>query len=159
MLDFETVYRAYFPEVELYLRALCGDEVLAEELTAQTFFCAMSALPRFREESGLGTWLCGIGKNCYRNHLRKTGRLEALGDAEPEDSAPSLEERLLNRDQAMAIHRALHGLPEPYREVFSLRVFGELSFGDIASIFGKTPNWACVTYHRAKEKIKAALEE
>ena len=49
-------------------------------------------------------------------------------------------------------------MDEPYKEVFSLRTFGELSFQDIAELFGKSENWARVTYFRAKSKIKEALE-
>jgi RNA polymerase sigma-70 factor (ECF subfamily) len=70
-----------------------------------------------------------------------------------------VEERIEDKEQAMAIHRILHDLPEPYKEVFSLRVFGQLSFGDIGSLFGKTQNWACVTYHRARQKIREKMEE
>ena len=55
-------------------------------------------------------------------------------------------------------HKVLHGLPEPYKEVFSLRVFGQLSFAQIGEVFGKTANWACVTYHRAKSKIQEAIK-
>ncbi|MBO4217293.1 MAG: sigma-70 family RNA polymerase sigma factor, partial [Clostridia bacterium] len=54
---------------------------------------------------------------------------------------------------AMRLHERLHMLDEPYKEVFSLRVFGELSFKQIAHLFGKTENWACVTYHRARAKL------
>ncbi len=50
-------------------------------------------------------------------------------------------------------------MEEPYKEVFELRVFGELSFAEIASIFRKTDSWARVTYHRARIKIKERLEE
>ena len=53
----------------------------------------------------------------------------------------------------------LHGLDEPYKEVFQLRVFGELSFAQIGRIFGKSENWARVTYHRAKLKIQERMEE
>ena len=48
-------------------------------------------------------------------------------------------------------------MEEPYKEVFELRVFGELSFRDIADIFGKTESWARVTYHRARLKIKERM--
>ena len=54
---------------------------------------------------------------------------------------------------ALRIHRILHELEEPYKEVFQLRVFGELSFRQIGSIFGKTETWARVTHHRARLKI------
>jgi hypothetical protein len=48
---------------------------------------------------------------------------------------------------------------EPYKEVFQLRIFGELSFAEIGSIFGKTETWARVTYHRARLKIKERMDE
>lgn len=59
----------------------------------------------------------------------------------------------VDKEQAIKIHRILHDLPEPYKEVFTLRVFGELRFGQIADIFGKTESWARVTYHRARMMI------
>ena len=65
-----------------------------------------------------------------------------------------LEELLLDRETSMDLHRRLHDLPEPYREVFSLRVFGELSYSQIAQIFEKSESWARVTYYRAKCRLK-----
>ena len=62
-------------------------------------------------------------------------------------------------DMAFRIHLVLHRLEEPYKEVFQLRVFGELSFSQIAAIFGKTESWARVTYHRAKLKIQERMDE
>ena len=53
----------------------------------------------------------------------------------------------------------LHRLEEPYKEVFGLRVFGELSYSQIAEIFGKSESWARVTYHRAKLKIQERMNE
>ena len=55
-------------------------------------------------------------------------------------------------------HRRPAGQPVPYREVFLLRVLGELSFRDIGSLFEKGENWACVTYHRARKKIMEQME-
>lgn len=157
MNEFEAVYREHFRTVEQYLRALCHDEVLAEELTEQTFFQVLRALPAFRGQCDIRSWLCGIARNVYLSHLRKEKTLELPEDLP--DQRLSVEERILDREQAMAIHRALHTLPEPYKEVFTLRVFGQLSFADIGGLFGKSQNWACVTYHRAKQKITDALEE
>ena len=51
----------------------------------------------------------------------------------------------------------LHTLEEPYKEVFWMRTFGELSFKEIGEIHGKTESWARVTFYRAKQKIKEAL--
>jgi len=139
------------------LRALCKDVSLAEELTAQVFFRAMKALPEFRGDSEIRTWLCGIAKNLYLTHLRQQKHTESMGSELP-DSDQDLESSLIEKDQAMRIHVLLHTLPEPYKEVFSLRIFGQLSFQEIGTIFGKTANWACVTYHRARQKIKDAME-
>lgn len=157
--EFEEIYREYFREVELYLRAICKEELLAEELTEQTFFQALKQLPKFRGECDIRTWLCSIGRNCYYSHLRREKPKENLDDIQIPDPRKSVEEQLLDRSQALTIHRILHGLPEPYKEVFSLRTFGQLSFEDIGRIFGRTGNWACVTYHRAKQKIREQMEE
>ena len=159
MTEFEAIYRAYFTEVELYLRVLCKNESLAEELTEQVFFQALKALPKFRGDCDIRTWLCAMGKNCYLSHLRKQRPLESIDELQIPDPAQALEERLADSDQAMAIHRVLHDLPEPYKEVFSLRVFGQLSFESIGGLFGRTANWACVTYHRARQKIRDKMGE
>lgn len=159
MTEFEAIYRAYFTEVELYLRSLCRDEVLAEELTEQVFFQALKALPKFRGDCDVRTWLCAMGKNCYLSHLRKQRPVESIDEMQIPDPARTVEERLADSDQAMDIHRLLHELPDPYKEVFSLRVFGQLSFENIGRLFGRSANWACVTYHRARQKIRDEMEE
>ena len=71
----------------------------------------------------------------------------------------SIEILLGQREQAFGIHKLLHNLPEPYKEVFSLRVLGELSYQDIAKLFCKTESWARVTFHRAKLKIIEQVKE
>ena len=68
-----------------------------------------------------------------------------------------VEQSVADRDSSLRVHIALHALEEPYREVFELRVFGELSFRDIGMIFSKTENWARVTYHRARLKLQERM--
>ena len=159
MTEFEQIYRDYFREVELYLRAICKDPLLAEELTEQVFFQALKKLKTFRGDCDIRTWLCAIGRNCYLSHLRQASPREDIDQLQIPDPGKTIEDHLIDRTQALAIHRVLHDLPEPYKEVFSLRVFGQLSFGDIGGIFGRTANWACVTYHRARQKIQEQMEE
>lgn len=60
---------------------------------------------------------------------------------------------IVDKQTALQVHQILHRIEEPYKEVFSLRVFGELTFREIGDLFGKREHWACVTYHRAKAKI------
>ena len=71
----------------------------------------------------------------------------------------TVEERLSRQDEAMQIQKILHDIPDPYKEVFMWRVFAELSYKQIAQIFGKSENWACVTYHRARNMIRERLED
>ena len=159
MTDFESIYRQHFSYVERYLLALCHDAHMAEELTAQVFFQAMKSLPKFRGDCSIQTWLCAMAKNTYLSYLRKQQPVADIDELNIPDPRQGMEEQLQDRQQAMSIHRVLHTLPEPYKEVFSLRVFGQLSFEDIGSLFGKTANWACVTYHRAKQKIRDEMED
>ena len=153
MEDYQTIYTQYFGDVYKYLLSLCRDPVLAEEITQETFFKALKSLDSFRGQCRLYVWLCQIAKNTYFSHLKKRREQEnqALSPDSPEES-------LLRKESAFAIHRILHTLPEPYKEVFSLRVLGELSFRQIGILFGRTENWARVTYHRARLKIKEELQ-
>lgn len=70
-----------------------------------------------------------------------------------------IEKSVFSSEESMKIHEILHNISEPYKEVFSLRVFGELNFRQIGSLFGKTDNWACVTFHRARNKIREEMRD
>ena len=162
-MDLEQAFQLHYPDVFRYLRGLTGSEDLAEELTQETFYRAVKSLKSFRGDCELRVWLCQIGKNLYYESLRKHRKessLEELAEnAEPESPEVPFESLLMDRETALQIHRALHELKEPYKEIFSLRVFGELSFREIAALFEKTEHWACVSYHRAKEMIRKRIEE
>ena len=73
--------------------------------------------------------------------------------------ASDVEEICIRKDDALSIYKVLHCLSEPYKEVFTLRVLGDLSYKEIAEIFGKQETWARVTYHRAKLKIQEHLPD
>lgn len=153
--EFEELYREYFDLVYRYSLSLTRDVHAAEELTQETFFKAMQSIDGFRGECRVQTWLCGIAKNKFFSEQRRQKPCPLEEVPETEAGAESPESAALHKDESMRLHRLLHALPEPYKEVFSLRVFGQLSFKEIASLFGKTENWACVTFHRAKAKINA----
>lgn len=156
--EFEKIYIRYFNDVFLFLKKLSKDENIAEEITSETFFKAMRSIDTFRGETDIRVWLCQIAKNCYFSHLKKQQKIIDIDEVEFTDSKSTIEEQVLNQSDAIQIHRLLHDLAEPYKEVFMLRVFGELSFKQIADIFQKTDNWACVTYHRARNKILSQME-
>ena len=89
---------------------------------------------------------------------RKEKHLDHETDTSLMSGDQNIEDRYLSKESAFEIHKILHKLPEPYKEVFSLRAFGELSYQQIAELFGKTETWARVTYHRARLKIKEELK-
>ena len=63
------------------------------------------------------------------------------------------------RQQVELIQRLLEEMEEPYRSVFTLRIYGELQFPEIAGMYGKSVSWAKMTYYRAKAKLVQKVEE
>ena len=155
MPDFEAVYRQYFADVYKYALALSRDEQTAEEVTQETFFKALTAIDSFRGDCQLRVWLCQIARNQYLTLCRERKKFT---DAEPEPGDSGIEEGFADREDARRLHILLHALPEPYKEVFSLRTFGELPFSQIGELFGKTESWARVTYFRARRKLKERFD-
>ena len=161
-MDFEEIYRTYFNDVFVYIRKLSRDENIAEEITSQTFFKALSSINKFKGECDVRVWLCQIAKNCYFTYLKKNSKTENIDNLEVlniQDFTCDINEIISNQEQSKLIQNALHTIPEPYKEVFMWRVFAELNFKEIGQIFDKSDNWACVTYHRARNMIKEKLEE
>ena len=158
MTDFQDVYRLYFRDVYRYVLALCRNESLAEEITQETFYKALTKLDSFNGKCKVSVWLCQIAKNTYISMLRKDKHLDSRVNMEGLVETTSVEDCFSNKDTALTIHKLLHELEEPYKEVFSLRAFADLPFKQIGELFGKTESWARVTYHRARLKIKEELE-
>ena len=156
----EELYNTYFHDVYLYIKSLSHSDEIAMEITQDTFFKAMKSLDSFKGESNVKSWLCQIAKNLFYNHCRKQKHFtDKEIPTETPDAQICFEEKISDASQALEIHRILHKMEEPYKEVFSLRIFSELSFKQIADIFGRTESWARVTFHRAKVKIIDELEE
>lgn len=161
-MEFEEIYQTYFKSVYKYIRQLSGSEHIAEEITSDTFFKAMKSANKFRNECDMRVWLCQIAKNTYYSYLRKNKRIvntcedELMNTADPDTF---VEEQVGRAEDARAARKILHDIPDPYKEVFMWRVFGELSFKEIGALFGKTDNRACVAYHRARKMIQSRLEE
>jgi len=155
--EFDKIYSEYYDTVFRYAVSLCGDEKFAEEITQESFFKALKSVDKFRGDCKLGVWLCQIAKNTFLTLVkRQKQNIDYPLEAIPE--AGSLEEKLIDKEDVRQIHKLLHELDEPYKEVFWMRVFGELSFAEIAALFGKTESWARVTYHRARLKIKEGMQ-
>ena len=156
--QYEKLYKTHYMRVFSYVMTISGDQTTAEEITQETFFRAFSKRSEFRGEANEATWLCAIAKNLFLDEKRRQGKLDAMPE-DIRDPGKSIEQTAVDKDSSFRIHLALHAREEPYREIFELRVFGELSFREIGVIFHKTENWARVTYHRARLKLQERMEE
>jgi len=148
-------------KVYSYSLTIVKNSHIAEEITQEVFYKALKSREQYKGAASEFTWLCAIAKNACMDVLRRESRFgeydeEALGERPADDA--SIEKMLEDETQTLEIHQILHRLEEPYKEVFNLRVFGELSFQKIGLIFGKTESWARVTYHRARVKIQERME-
>ena len=129
-LEFDEIYKRFFKDVYLFVLSMSKDPHTAEETTQDTFFKALKEIKHFQGNCSVKSWL-------------------------PDDS--DIESMCIRKDEALSIYKILHCLEEPYKEVFILRVLGDLSFREIGEIFGKQETWARVTYHRARLKIKEVM--
>lgn len=160
MEDFEEVYRRYFDLVYRYIFSLCGNEGIAEEITQEAFYKAMEHMDKFEGKCKIYVWLCQIAKNTWFTYEKKRKRWRAEADAGLSQPAEAgFEGALLDRETAWELHKRLHDLREPCKEVFSLRVFGELPFAQIGELFGKSDSWARLIFYRAKKELRRDLDE
>lgn len=151
---FEKLYETYYMRIYSFVFTLAKKQYIAEEITQETFYKAFTAKNTFRGESDVMTWLCAIAKNLFFDEMRRQSKnAEMVADTDT-DSGINIEREMEHKDASYRIHLALNELEEPYRKVFELRIYGELSFRDIGILCEKTENWARVTYHRAKLKLQ-----
>lgn len=165
MEDLSEMYKSYAKEVKAFLILLTSNTDLAEELTQETFYQAVKSIHRYNGKCKLSVWLCQIAKHTYYNHLKKERKNKHLSvenilqmglDIPSNVDAPDVE--IINRNTLISIHKKIHLLKEPYREIFLLRTSIDFSFKEIGEIFDKSENWARVTYYRAKLKLAEGID-
>lgn len=160
MEDFEAIYVQHFDGVYKYVFSLCRNETIAEEITQEAFYRAMEHIDKFEGKCKLYVWLCQIAKNTFLTYAKKQKRYVSETDIDlSQQIEPSFESEILDKETLWKLHKLLHGLSEPYKEVFSLRVFGELPFSQIGELFGKSDSWARLIFYRAKKELRRDLDE
>lgn len=158
-MDIEKIYKLYFKDVFLYLRSMNLTEELSEEIAQETFYKAIKSIDSFDGKTDIRAWLFTIAKNTYFSFYKKQKKIIPLESKDKylgEDI--DITEEFDNEETALEIHKFLHDMKDPYKEVFTLRVFGELPFDKIGAIFGKSSGWARVTFYRSKKMIREYLE-
>lgn len=157
--DFNEIYRLYAKDVYRYILSLCRDSVLAEDILQNTMLKAFDNIGSFAGGCSVKTWLCSIARNAYFDHLKKHDNKNIPLDEELDSIGGDPEKKAMSRLSAVEILKLVHALEEPFREIFTLRFYGELKFSEIGEVFGKSENWARVNFFRAREKLAQMLEK
>lgn len=151
----ELLVQAFGDKVFRLACSILRDEELAKDAVQEVFLRVWLALPGFEQRSSPATWIYAIARNlcltraARREVERKRGRSEARSTAEvpaPARASPDLE-------------RALAGLPPRYRQVLVLFYYEEKSYEAVAEMLGMPLGTVKTQLHRARNRLRAALEE
>ena len=153
MTDFEKLFNENREFIFKYLMKMTRDISLSEELTQETFFRAYMNYSSLRNKDKVSVWLCQIAKNTYFAWYNEQKKKDSFDNFETFNDGQSIEDAFVQKELSQTALLSLHELEEPYKEVFMLSVFGDLSLKDISLIFGKSESWARVTFYRAKQKL------
>jgi RNA polymerase sigma-70 factor (ECF subfamily) len=158
--DFKELYRLHSKQLFSYLFYLTNDRSLAEELVQETFYQAFKSIHRFKGNSKIKTWLFQIAKHVYYKHLKKNPlNIDEFNETDGNITSFSSPEKILEKEeQEQLLHEGIQQLKEPYKQVVILRSYNELSFKEIGEILLESENWARVTFHRGKQKLREYLK-
>ena len=148
-------------ELLRYAYKLTMDHEDANDLLQDIFIKIWTALPSFRRDAQLYTWLYRIATNEVLNHLRrqKVRAMISLDSASGILSRKIDEDPYFNGDRLQReLHKAMLKLPEKQRIVFSLRYFDEMKYEEISQITGTSVGALKASYHHAYNKIKREIE-
>ena len=159
---FREIVESYSERLYWHVRRfLCSHED-TDDLLQEIFVKIWTALPSFRAESQLYTWIYRIATNETLNFLNKQKvraalRFESLSDKLVDRVD---EDTWFNGDQLQRnLMKAVQKRPEKQRLVFIMRWFEDLSYEDISEILGTSVGALKASYHFAAEKIKAELKK
>ena len=158
MESFEEIYVKYYKKVYRFLYRLSGSAELAEELTQETLYNAFLHINQYQGRSNIFTWLCQIAKNNWLTECNRQKHFDRHQDVWQPVSGHDPEKEVIEKQMLDLLRKEIKELPEPYLSVCILRVYAELSYGDIAAGFGKSENWARVTFFRGKAMLTERME-
>jgi RNA polymerase sigma-70 factor (ECF subfamily) len=161
---FRLIFDRYARPLLSFIYDMVGDRAAAEDLAQETFVRAYKGLATLRDESKLSTWLFAIAKNVARESLRARPRRERhvdIDDAEVAfeltDERPSPAGQLLDKELTGVIQKALMRLDEDKRLVFTLKVFQQRSYEEIAEITGFSIGKLKTDLHRARAEMRRRI--
>ena len=150
--SFESLYDRHSPYLfRVAMRMLNGDAAASEDALQEAWIRAVALLAKFRGDSSLRTWLCGITMNCCREAWRRR-TLVSIDDL-PEAPVPAGADPL----SVHRLERALRQLDEPGREIIELYDVLGHTHDEIASILGIAPGTSKSRLFRARETLRGLL--
>jgi len=158
---FGLLYEAHYARILNYVYRRTLDVSVAEELTSNTFFNALRALPKYRHRVPFRAWLYRIATNEVRMRWRRLKRRPALeaqlerihfsDAAEPPDV---VREKLQSYAR---LHECLARLPEKYQAVIALRYLEELPIAEVAQVMDKREGTVKSLIHRGLKRLRALM--
>jgi RNA polymerase sigma-70 factor (ECF subfamily) len=134
------------------MRRLCGDPVLADDLSQQAFLQAWRALPALHEADHFGAWLKRLAVNTWLQHLRRTDVMEEAAELDEHTGAPPDETTM-----RMDLDRALSSLPEIVRLCIVLSYHERMTHPEIAELSGLPVGTVKSHIRRGTERLRAQL--
>ena len=157
---FNEIVKEYSERVYWHVRRFVNNHEDADDLVQEIFLKIWTALPSFRGDAQLFTWVYRIATNETLNWLRREKVRSALRfttiDAEMErriDSDPFFDGDAADR----ALSKAVAKLPEKQRQVFVMRYYDELPYEEMSAVLGTSVGALKASYHIAQEKVRTAL--
>lgn len=155
---FSELYRRYLCQVYRYMRARVSTDGLAEDLTAEVFFKALSRAASYRADSNYSSWLFSIARNTLSSS-RRGERAIAVGEVpDSRDPGPSPATQAVVGEQRDIVWDTIVSLPPAQREVVVLRYLRDLSTEEVAQETGRTGGNVRILLHRARARLRRALE-
>jgi len=159
----DAVLRRLIPSLRRYLRRYCGDLERAEEMLQETLLRIDRALPGYDGRAQLETWALAIATHVAADHFRAASRqLRTVSWDDDEDLPPAdertLEERLVVDEMNACVREVIDGLPPDYRAALVLRDLEGHSTAETAAILGCSLATAKIRLHRARERLRTALD-
>lgn len=158
MLRIEKLYIQYRQDVYGYLMSLTHNPTLSEDLLSETFLKAIHSLPAFRGNSSIKTWLFGIARNLWLQHLRTLKPQVEYDDLIEIYITENIEDNFITKRAIHRIYELLATKEERTRKIINMRIDG-LSYREISEKVGVSENSARVIDFRVKKWLKSILEE